>query len=50
MIDLGFLPKPDEKPILKKALINSFPEIGWVDPFPIEVKGAGKSKKSKAAL
>ena len=48
MISLGFIPKPDEKPIINKALINSFPEVGWVDPFPIEVKG--KSKKSKAAL
>ena len=44
MIDLGFLPKPDEKPKINKALINSFPEIGWVDPFPIEHK-AKLSKK-----
>ena len=38
MLTFGFLSPPDDKTKVNTALINTFPEIGWVDPFPIEVK------------
>jgi len=38
MLTFGFLQPPNDKTKVNLALINTFPEIGWVDPFPIEVK------------
>jgi len=35
---------PDKKNKANFALINSFTEIGWPDPFPIVEKVAGKGK------
>ena len=49
MIHFGLMAAPNQKDRINPALINTFPEVGWVDPFPIEVK-SGKTKKQKKAL
>ncbi len=33
-VEFGFMQKKGVKPKLAPGLINTFTEIGWVDPFP----------------